>query len=765
MPPPESAEAETDDLIGRVLGDTYQIESVIGQGGVGRVYRARHNRIRTKLFALKVLHPEHSRDAQQLARFQQEAEAAAALSHPRVVGVYDVGRTDDGHSYLACELLSGLDLDAYLLEYGKLDLRAALILGLQICEALESAHAENVVHRDLKPQNVFLQFGADGELPVQPDVKLLDFGLSRFLDHTDTQLTKTGTVMGTPAFMAPEQAMGKRGDHRVDVYGVGIILYAALTGCLPFQEENLTAMLVSVMTQEAPRPRSLVPDLPESVELLVQRAMAKEPDERYGTIAELKAALLGILQAEAPLPGELTGYRPPMGSVVLAENNYNLKTSRPRLLFYGISAVLVLAALVTSAVSGLELFVGPISLSRTELALLLAGIAGTVAMPAVLAFRNFRRTIWSNSAKVLDILERVRAPLSAALITYGVVAIFVRFLDDFISRFGEGSFFVQRPGLGWAGFTWVFLVIALLAAAMTTIKRWATEGPNGVKRRVWLGAPFWAFTVLSIGVVLFLGFKWREADLHKQAVIAAAVAKQEAKVQQNIEPSAPTKTSAPPPQPIRLASDQDLATAVAQGIDGLLPLSEGYPRDARVLEPLLLAFASRATGLADAMVTTDRLLDVAPEKRDSTNLGVIVLRAAKTPGNASELAFELMQKKLGASGADLLYQLANGSGDNATRAAELLESDEVQSNMSPALRVLLELEDAETCEGRLPYLDRAANLGDHRSATLLIPLAKGSKTGCGKWKNRPCPAKCKNESKQYWEAVVAIQRRAGASEL
>lgn len=165
------------------------------------------------------------------------------------------------------------------------------------------------------------------------------------------------------------------------------------------------------------------------------------------------------------------------------------------------------------------------------------------------------------------------------------------------------------------------------------------------------------------------------------------------------------------------------------------------------------------------MVTTDRLLDVAPEKRDSTNLGVIVLRAAKTPGNASELAFELMQKKLGASGADLLYQLANGSGDNATRAAELLESDEVQSNMSPALRVLLELEDAETCEGRLPYLDRAANLGDHRSATLLIPLAKGSKTGCGKWKNRPCPAKCKNESKQYWEAVVAIQRRAGASEL
>lgn len=768
MPLPESAEAETDDLIGRVLGDTYQIESVIGQGGVGRVYRARHNRIRTKLFALKVLHPEHSRDAQQLARFQQEAEAAAALSHPRVVGVYDVGRTDDGHSYLACELLNGLDLDAYLLKYGKLDLRAALILGLQICEALESAHAENVVHRDLKPQNVFLQFGLDGELPVQPDVKLLDFGLSRFLDHTDTQLTKTGTVMGTPAFMAPEQAMGKRGDHRVDVYGVGIILYAALTGCLPFQEENLTAMLVSVMTQEPPRPRSLVPDLPESVELLVQRAMAKEPDDRYGSIADLKAALLGILQAEGPLPAELTGYRPPMGSVVLAENNYNLRTSRPRLLFYGVSAVLVLAALVTSSVSGLELFVGPISLSRTELALLLAGIAGTVAMPAVLAFRNFRRTIWSNSAKVLDILERVRAPLCAALITYGVVAIFVRFLDDFISRFGESALFVQRPGLGWAGFTWVFLAISLLSAGMTHFKRWATEGPNGIKRRAWLGAPFWTFTLLSIGVLLLWGLKWRASDLQREAVIAAAVAKQEAKVQQTFQPSGPTKQSplsSPPPPPIRLAGDEELAKAMAKGIDGLLPLSEGYPRDARVLEPLLLAFASRATGLADAMVTAERLLEVAPEKRDSINLGVIVLRAAKTPGNASELAFELMQKKLGASGADLLYQLANGTGSTATRATDLLESDEVQSNMSPALRVLLELEDAETCAARLPYLDRAAHLGDHRAAAFLIPLSKGSKTGCGKWKNRACPAKCKDESKAYWDTVVAIQRRAGASEL
>jgi tRNA A-37 threonylcarbamoyl transferase component Bud32 len=282
------------------LNGTYIVESVLGEGGVGRVYRARHARIPTKNYALKVLHAEHSRDPQQLARFQREAEAAASLSHPNVVGVFDVGRTDDGLSYLACELLTGTDLDAYLERHGRIGVPMALHIAIQICEALEAAHQQNIIHRDLKPQNVFLLNDPSGKIPPQGHIKLVDFGLSRMLDHADTQLTKTGTLMGTPAFMAPEQATGDRGDHRVDIYGVGVILYAALTGRPPFLEETLPGMLVAVMTQEADRPSKLVPEIPQALELVIQRAMAKQPDDRYRNVSALRDALLEVQENLVP---------------------------------------------------------------------------------------------------------------------------------------------------------------------------------------------------------------------------------------------------------------------------------------------------------------------------------------------------------------------------------------------------------------------------------------------------------------------------------
>src|SRR5690606_5333237 len=163
-------------------------------------------------------------------------------------------------------------------------------------------------------------------------------------------------------------------------------------------------------------------------------------------------------------------------------------------------------------------------------------------------------------------------------------------------------------------------------------------------------------------------------------------------------------------EPIRLASDVELASAVEQGMDGLLPLSEKYPKDHRILEPLLLAFASRATGLADAMVTAKRLLDVAPEKRDSETLGLIVRRAAETPGNASELAFSLMREDLGQTGADHLYHLKKSSEKAGARAERLLASEDMQPKISPALRIALDLEAAKACEDRLPLLARASHL-------------------------------------------------------
>jgi hypothetical protein len=208
-----------------------------------------------------------------------------------------------------------------------------------------------------------------------------------------------------------------------------------------------------------------------------------------------------------------------------------------------------------------------------------------------------------------------------------------------------------------------------------------------------------------------------------------------------------------------------LVAGVEKGLDGLLPLSEKYPKDARVLEPLLLAFASRATGLADAMVTAKRLIEVAPQKRESAPLGIIVKRSASTPGNASDLAFALMQEQLEATGADLLYELKRNEPKIEARAKSALQNPAVQAKISPALRIALDLEAAPDCASRLRLLPRATHLGDMRSVAILAPLARGSKTGCGKWKNRPCVPTCKNEAKEYMDAVKAIQARSAHTEL
>src|SRR5690606_37744166 len=197
---------EADELLGRSLNDTYRIEAALGEGGMGRIYRARHTRIQQKLFAIKVLRPELARNPAVQARFQREAETAACISHHNVIGVYDVGRTPDGWSYLVCEFLEGSDLAAHLEQIERLSVAQAVHIALQVCDALAAAHERNVVHRDLKPHNVFLLADASGEIPAWPVIKVLDFGLSRFLVTTDTQLTRTGVIMGTPAYMAPEQA-------------------------------------------------------------------------------------------------------------------------------------------------------------------------------------------------------------------------------------------------------------------------------------------------------------------------------------------------------------------------------------------------------------------------------------------------------------------------------------------------------------------------------------------------------------------------------
>jgi serine/threonine-protein kinase len=225
-----------DPLVGKLIGETYQIIRVVGEGGMGRVYEARHLRLKERRFAVKTLHTGLARNPEMAARFMREAESASSLNHPNIVDVFDVHHLPDGTPYFVGEFLVGEDLAAYAAKRGALEPRVAAGVGRQVCSALAMAHARGIVHRDVKPENIFvLQSSID---PTGDSkslfVKILDFGLSTPGTGDSTNLTRNGVVMGTPSYMSPEQARGRPVDARADVYAVGACLYFMLTGKRPF---------------------------------------------------------------------------------------------------------------------------------------------------------------------------------------------------------------------------------------------------------------------------------------------------------------------------------------------------------------------------------------------------------------------------------------------------------------------------------------------------------------------------------------------------
>ena len=240
----------------------------------------------SKRFAIKVLHGDLTRQPEVVGRFLREAEATSALRHPNIVGVLDVNQVPDGRPYIVAELLEGHQLGDYLRKStASFPVEESVAICRPICQALGAAHDKHIVHRDIKPENLFLV----GEGAART-VKVLDFGISR-VGGAAAKLTQTGMVMGTPAYMPPEQARATRVDHRADVYAVGAILYEAVTGRPAFDEEDPVSTLAAVLTRDPPRPCSIDPTLPPALELIIQKAMAKKPEERYRTMREFDLAL------------------------------------------------------------------------------------------------------------------------------------------------------------------------------------------------------------------------------------------------------------------------------------------------------------------------------------------------------------------------------------------------------------------------------------------------------------------------------------------
>ncbi|MCP3058776.1 serine/threonine protein kinase [Myxococcus sp. K38C18041901] len=276
---------------GSLLG-SYQLESLLGEGSMGRVFQARHARLGRQV-ALKVLKPEHARDGGFVQRFFQEARTVNQINHEHIVEIFDfVDEGEGGHVYCVMELLRGQGLGA-LLKQEPLSLARIQRIAVQVCAALGAAHQVGVVHRDIKPDNLFLTQRAG-----QPDfVKVLDFGVAKHLATEGAVPTGTldGTIIGTPAYMSPEQAAGLTVDARSDIYAVGNILYEMLTGRPPFQAEAFGQLVVQIITQPPPPlPTQMATGepLPSQLAELVMRCLAKEPEARPQTLAEVTTGLL-----------------------------------------------------------------------------------------------------------------------------------------------------------------------------------------------------------------------------------------------------------------------------------------------------------------------------------------------------------------------------------------------------------------------------------------------------------------------------------------
>lgn len=266
-------------MIGERLGNRYKVESRIGSGGMAVVYLAK-DVILDRYVAVKVLNESLSNDESFVDRFRREARAAASLSHPNVVGIYDVGQDDATH-YIVMEYIEGKTLKERIREEGRLPIAEAIVIGEQIADALEHAHENNIVHRDVKSHNIMI--GPRGR------VKVADFGIAR---ATSSQtITHTGSVMGSVHYFSPEQARGSYIGEKSDIYSLGVVLYEMVTGELPFSGDSPIAIALKHLQEQPADPKDKRPDLPQSIDNVIRRAMCKDPHYRYASAAELQQDL------------------------------------------------------------------------------------------------------------------------------------------------------------------------------------------------------------------------------------------------------------------------------------------------------------------------------------------------------------------------------------------------------------------------------------------------------------------------------------------
>lgn len=345
--------------VGDLLDGKYELIRLLGEGGMGSVYEANHTLIGRRL-AVKFLHPQYATSPDVVTRFQREAQAAAQIGHENIIEVTDMGTSEDESPYIVMEFLEGTDLKGLLEDDGVLEPKRAAHIMVQALDALQAAHDVGIIHRDLKPENIYLISKGNN-----PDyVKLLDFGISKFRAlETDGAkgLTQTGTVLGTPHYMSPEQARGEQDlSPRSDIYAMGVILYQMMTGHLPFDAPNYNALLIKILTEDPPAPEDLNPEIPMELIDTINIAMARDPGVRFGTCQEFRQRLLPF----APGSSDVTSQLSTASKTAIRQALYSTKTpfemtqSGIEKKSNKVPIIAGAAALVVAAVVGVGLFIG-----------------------------------------------------------------------------------------------------------------------------------------------------------------------------------------------------------------------------------------------------------------------------------------------------------------------------------------------------------------------------------------------------------------------
>jgi serine/threonine protein kinase len=483
-----AVEADADPLLGALVGETYQIVRVIGEGGMGRVYEARHLRLKERRFAVKALHADLARNAEMAARFLREAESASSIKHENVVDVFDVHHLSDGTPYLVGEFLEGEELADYVMRRGPLEARIAAKVTRQVCNALSAAHERGIVHRDMKPENIYVLASSIG--PVERGesrtlrVKVLDFGISKAGPNDNSHLTKTGVIMGTPSYMAPEQARGRPVDQRADVYSLGACLYFMVTGRRPFDSDDPTSTLSMVLTEDPVRPREIDDTIPEALELVIQRAMAKDAADRYPSMVELEKALAALggkssaiamssdsLIPVIPTPAAIqvtgaarafdvakamlgTGSFPPPAQ----QSGSLARAARPTIVVTSAALGMWLIGGTVAALAGLVRVLHDGEITFTESLLLLVGCLFAGLTPIWLYVMHLKKVVWPNSVRAVELSVDLKRMATSALVTYGGISILGRIVHTVF----------WRSSRGLASGIWdIVLFLLSLAAALT----------------------------------------------------------------------------------------------------------------------------------------------------------------------------------------------------------------------------------------------------------------------------------------------------------